>query len=297
MKTVKRIGLCMNLLGMFALSVHAESFLWKVTKGDDHLFIGGTIHVLTESDYPLPSEFDQAYNRAALVVLETDLTKMNSPEFQQAMMKAFTYSDDSTLQDNLSPETVQALEKFLSKRGIPIETFAKFKPAMVGITITLLELQRLGLVGAGVDEFFLQKATQDEKHVDGLESAEQQLAFLTSMGKGQEDKLIMHTLRDMDEMPTLLKSMKEAWRTGDVAKLKEVALEPFQTDFPKLYASLIVQRNNAWLPKIETMLETKDIELVLVGALHLVGDDGVLDQLTTRGCHVEKLSEPAKAVD
>ena len=294
---MKRMGLWAILLGMSALTVHAESFLWKVTKGDDRLFIGGTVHFLSESDYPLPSEFDQAYSRAALVVLETDFEQLHSPEFQTAMKKAVRYSGDGTLQDNLSPETVEALEKFLSKRGIPIGAFSKIKPTMVALTLFVMELKRLGLGGMGVDEFFLQNATQDEKHVEWLESAEEQLAILVSMGKEQEDELIMHTLRDIDEIPTTMKTIKEAWRYGDVGKLKEVALEPMQTDFPKLYDSLVVQRNNAWLPKIETMLETKDVELILVGALHLVGADSVLEQLASRGCHIEKLTESAKTVD
>jgi len=83
--------------------------------------------------------------------------------------------------------------------------------------------------------------------------------------------------------------MKQAWRRGDVSKLKELGITPFKNDFPEMHKALLIDRNNAWMPQIETMLKTRAVEFVLVGALHLAGEDGLLTQLSARGYKVRKL--------
>ena len=60
-------------------------------------------------------------------------------------------------------------------------------------------------------------------------------------------------------------------------------------EFPELYKSLLVDRNVSWLKYIERMLTTADVEFVLVGALHLIGEDGVLQQLKARGYAITRL--------
>jgi uncharacterized protein YbaP (TraB family) len=284
-------GKCSYLLVFLVLisvhSVYADSPVWKVVKGDNQLFIGGTIHVLAKSDYPLPSTFEKAYNQSAKLVFETDIQQMQTPEFQKILLSKVSYSDDRNLKTVLNEATYKELELHLSNRGIPIANMLKFKPGVLAMTLTFIELHRLGLLGAGVDEFFSLRAINDQKKLGQLETVDEQLAFIASMGDGQEDKFIAYTLRDIKKLPTLMESIKDAWRQGDTRKLNEVALKPMKMEFPDVYDELIVKRNNAWIPKIEAMLKTKDVELVLVGALHLVGDDGVLAQLADRGYKIK----------
>ena len=83
--------------------------------------------------------------------------------------------------------------------------------------------------------------------------------------------------------------MKQAWRRGNLAQLKAVGITPFKNEFPDIYQTLIVDRNNAWLPKIEAMVKSREVEFVLVGALHLAGDDGLLALLVARGYRVRQL--------
>lgn len=288
MKIRKSLLLLSFLIFVFALPVHADSPVWKIKKGDNHLFIGGTVHILTMADYPLPASFEKAYSQSVQLVFETNLQKIQSPEFQQLMMSALTYSDGRNLKQLLSESTYQALDDFCTSRGIPVAAIVNFKPGMASVMLTAIELQRLGLIGTGVDEYFHLKALNEQKKLGQLETAEEQLAFIVSMGDGQEDEMIAHTMQEMKELPVLMRSMKDAWRQGDVLRLKEIALTPFKKDFPELYVSLIVKRNNAWIPQIEAMLKTKDVEFVLVGVLHLVGDDGVLAQLSARGYNIQK---------
>ena len=81
-----------------------------------------------------------------------------------------------------------------------------------------------------------------------------------------------------------------AWargREGDKAALVSLGIEPMQEEFPAIYHSLLVDRNQAWLPQVDAMLQTAETELVLDGALHLVGEDGLLAELARKGYTVQ----------
>jgi len=272
-----------------AITAYANSPVWKITKGNQHLFIGGTIHLLGKADYPLPQSFHQAYQQAVKIVLETDIQKIQSPEFAQTLVAQVMYPPGQNLQRILKPETFQALEKHLNSRGIPIASLMQLKVGMVVVTLSTIELQRMGLAGMGVDGFFNAQARVDKKSMGQLETPEQQVAFIAEMGTGLENEIIEHTLRDLKSLPNLLKVLKRAWRHGDIEKLNEVGILPFKRDYPEVYQALLVKRNKIWLPQIEALLKSKEIELVLVGALHLVGDEGILQLLQKNGYQIEKL--------
>ncbi len=269
-------------------SVQADSPVWKVVKGDHHLYIGGTIHVLSKSDYPLPPAFETAYNQSTKLVFETDTRKLQTPEFQVTLMSKVVYSDGRNLKTVLNEATFQKLEHHLASRSIPIDNFMKFKPGMVALTITMIELQRLGLMGTGVDEFFSLRAINDQKIIGQLETVDEQLELISSLGDGHENEIIAHTLHETKKLSAIMQSMKAAWRQGDNAALEKIVLTPIINDFPGVYRRVVIERNNAWLPKIETMLKTKEVEFILVGAMHLIGEDGVLTKLKDRGYDIRR---------
>lgn len=274
------------LLLIFSTLVFSSSPVWKITHGDNHLYLGGTIHVLNESDYPLPQTFENAYSQSDTLVFETDLNKLQSPEYQQALMSEVVYSNGKTLKMVLQPETYQALEEHFAKRGVPIAAINNLKAGMASLTVTTFELQRLGLFGTGVDVYFNARAVKDKKTLAGLETVEQQLNFIKNLGEGYEDQLIKYTLSDVEELPNIMKALKEAWRKGDNGQLEKMALIPIKKEFPKIYKTFIVNRNQAWLKKIKDMLDTPEVEFILFGALHMVGQEGILEQLESEGYDV-----------
>ena len=282
---------CLLSLLLFVSSFHAnaESSVWTVEKDGNRLFLGGTVHLLTDSDYPLPPVYENAYKQSVKLVLETDMQKLQSPEFQSTMMRELSYADGRNLRQVVKKSTYQALEQFFTRRGIPMTDVVGFKPGMVATMMTMVELQRLGLVGTGVDAYYNAKSINDQKQLGQLESVETQLAFIANMGARQVDEMLLYTLSDIEQLPELMKTMKHAWRQGDMAKLKEVGITPFKNEFPDIYRALLVDRNNAWMPQIEAMAKTSEVEFILVGALHLAGDEGLLSQLAARGYKVRKL--------
>ncbi len=289
MKFIKITSVLFLCCIVFNFPAFAKSPVWKISKDGKHLFLGGTIHLLNQSDYPLPEAFETAYNNSILLVLETDIQKIGAPELQQTILQKTMYTGEQNITQFLKPDTIQALETHLASIGIPMKPMLKFKPGLLSVTLTVVELQRLGLVGTGVDEFFSLRALNEKREIKYLETVNDQLEFLSSMGEGNENEFIEYTLNDLKDLPKLFDSMKKAWRNGDNAQLRIVALDPWSGRFPKIYNSLLVERNNNWIPQIEIMLRTKEVEFVLFGALHLVGENGILTQLKALGYKIENL--------
>ncbi|GAB4253827.1 MAG: TraB/GumN family protein [Methylomicrobium sp.] len=266
----------------------ADTSLWRVSDGDSELFIGGTIHLLGENDYPLPDEFAEAFDNADELILEIDFSASSSLEAQDRLFRRLQYDDGTQLQDVLSAEAYAGLTRFCRQSGIPVESLQHLKPAMVAINLTMIELQRMGITEVGVDRFFGVKAQSIGKSIGSLETLESQISVLERMGQGQESELILSTLNELSELPAMMETLKAAWRSGDVETLDKIGIEPMRSEYPELYKSLLVERNNAWMPKIQARLATPERELILVGALHLAGRQGILNQLRNRGYRVER---------
>lgn len=285
---MKRI-LCLACLLLIPAWVCADGMVWKVSDGKSHLFLAGTVHVLRKSDYPLPSAFEQAYQAADTLVFETDIDAIDTAAVQQRMIELMTYPNGRNLSDVLSPATYKALQQQCVAMGIPIENFQTFKPAMVVVTLLYVELRRLGIAEQGVDKIFHQRAKQDGKMLVSLEKIEQHLSFVANMGEGEEDQFILHSLRDLNRTGSMMDELLQAWKTVDIVTLQKLLNADFKDDFPKLYQSLLVDRNKHWLPQIKAMYQREGTEYVLVGAAHLLGEEGLLKQLQRLGYRVEKL--------
>ncbi|MDX2503262.1 MAG: TraB/GumN family protein [Gammaproteobacteria bacterium] len=273
------------MLMVSSVSVLAQTSLWQVKKGDRTLYLGGTVHVLGQEDYPLPDEFEKAFSTADKIVFETDLAQARSPAFSQRMMQQMLYPSGQSLKDVLDKQTYKRLAEYCADK-VPMSQIEGIKPAMVVLMLTAIEFQRVGMVIAGVDEHFWALAVEENKQTGTLESIDEQLSFIVNMGKGNENELIQNTLDDIKRTESMIAVLKAAWRSGDEAELEKIILQEMIADYPELYQNLLVRRNNNWLPYIEAMLQNNDIELVLVGALHLIGDDGLLQLLRNKGYDV-----------
>ncbi|WP_289030302.1 TraB/GumN family protein [uncultured Paraglaciecola sp.] len=273
---------------LFTFNTHAAS-VWKVSSKTHSLYIGGTIHILTPDDYPLPKEYDIAYQNSNKLVFETDMVAVSQAEFAQKMMSLMTYSDGTTIDKVLDADTYQALVVFLSSKGVPIQALAAYKPGMIAITLSLMELNAMGYTSEGVDVFYSKMATANNKPQAWLETPDEQLQFLANMGNEDPSAMIDYTLKDIATMEETFGKLHKAWFKGDMSAMADVGITPFKADYPGIYDDLIATRNNNWLPQIVSMLDDEPKELILVGALHLSGPDGVLAKLKAKGYSVEQL--------
>jgi len=267
----------------------ASSPVWLVESARNHLFLAGTIHVLRASDHPLPTAFETAYKQSQILTFETDIGETKTPAFQQQVIKAVTLNQNQSLQDLLSPQTQKELNAYFLKNNMNLNQFSRFKPSMIAMTLTLIELRKLGAGSHGVDQYYFDKAKNDQKKILALETLQQQINFLAHMGEGQEDLMIQQTLKDIDSLSSQFPQMISSWRKGDRKQLETLFVEPMQKEFDAVYQQLLVQRNAAWMPQIINYLKTPETEMVLVGAAHLVGSDGLITQLKQAGYKITQL--------
>jgi uncharacterized protein YbaP (TraB family) len=223
------------------------------------------------------------------LVFETDIDATQTPEFQQRALGQFLLTDGSKMENHLSPSTFQALKRYLSSKGIPIENFQPLKPAAVALTISVLEFQANGFLQQGVDQYYTSKAKADGKAQSWLESVDEQLGLITNLGKGEDDQMIKYTLEDLDELPQYLDKLLHSWKSGDLNEMETFMINDMKREAPDMYKAILVDRNNNWIPKITNMLNDKQTEFVLVGVAHLAGEDSVLKKLEAKGYKVEKL--------
>ncbi len=286
---MKKLTTFLALSLLITASTLCETSVWVVSTDSSVTYIGGAVHILRESDRPFPPEFELAYNASEILVLETDYSKLASPEFQQAVLAKGVYSDGRTLDEVLTAETYQRLEECYAKYDIAMAPLRQLKPSLVVTTLTMLGLQRLGVDQEGIDAFYHSRAIADNKPTAGLETVAEQIEVLTTMGDGNEDAFVVHTIEEMEILEELFDDMALAWKTGDESAMVELFLKEMKQDFPKLFRSLMVDRNLNWMPGIEGYIVTPETEFVLVGVAHLVGEEGVIAQLRELGYKVERL--------
>jgi uncharacterized protein YbaP (TraB family) len=286
MTLIRALTLSTSLL--LTLGLQAAS-VWKVSNEQHSLYIGGTMHVLTPKDYPLAKEYDLAYKAADKVIFETDMQTASSPEFSQKLMSQMMYNDGTTINQVLKPDTYKALAIHLSSREIPMQTLASYKPSLLAISLSFIELKAMGYSSEGVDMFYTNMAKAHGKEQGWLETPDEQLAFIANLGGDDPNAIIEYTLEDIKKMPEMFPKLHATWLAGDMQGMADVAITQFKTDFPTIYQDLLVTRNNNWLPQIVNMLNDQPIEFVLVGALHLAGSDSVLAKLKAKGYKIEKL--------
>lgn len=273
--------------------------LWKVSDADNSLYLLGSFHLLKREDYPLSADVDAAFRDAEAVVFELSPDELASPELSQAMARAGTLPAGETLDARVPPATARALTRWLdandaalSAMGLDAQAFRRFEPWYAGLLISLTEMSALGLDPAlGLDQHFSERAVASGKPTAGLERAAEQIALFDGMSAVEQVQFLDEALAAADEGGGDTLKMHADWRNGDADALwREMAAE-FRRDYPDLYRRINVARNDAWLPKLEDRLKRggADDILVVVGSLHLLGDDGVVEKLRAKGYEVVRL--------
>lgn len=278
---------CGLILLMFSSLVQAQTSLWRISKGADQILIGGTVHLLPPTQYPLPAEFDAAFAGSDVLVLETDLSPMQDPASARMLQQQLMYPVGTLLSSKLSATTRQQLQESLQKHHLTLSQVEQFRPGMLVTQLTLLELQQHQFSEPGADQHYLSKAQQQKKPLKFLEPVEFQLKLLGNLGEGREDLFLQHALSDVNETADMMTHALQAWRSGDLAQVEQLVLAPVKTADAQTYQQMFVSRNQAWMPQIQALFGNDEKELILVGLGHLAGSDGLLALLQQAGYQVD----------
>jgi hypothetical protein len=266
-----------------------RSFIWKATRNGNVVYLVGSVHVLSQNYYPLDAAFEDAYRDSNLLVEEVDLGTMMSMDSQLALLSRGMLPAGQTLDTVLSPPTMALVNKAAGDLGPAIEPLKRFKPWMLAIALEGVEMQKAGFdPELGLDKHFYDAAQSQGKQVQGLESVEFQISRFDGMTAEQQDHFLAETLKELDTEKASVSRLADAWKTGDVATLEKITLKDLESD-QMMYQRLLVERNRNWMPKIEALFARQGHAFVVVGAAHLVGPDGILQMLRSKGYAVDQL--------
>ena len=285
------IGLLLFPVALQASEIQSgapSSCLWKVQNGQNTIYLLGSIHLLKKENYPLHPNIYRAFDHASTVAFEVDLHEMSSPQVQLEAVAKGMYTNGKSLKDALSPESYKQVKSHLENHGMGIGLFSLMKPWMMATTITTLELQKLGFqLDQGVDTHLFQKAQAAGKTIVGLETVSYQLSLFDGLSPKTQELFLLQTLEELSILEKETQQIVESWSQGRTEGL-EVMLKSMR-QFPEVHKALITTRNNNWMPQIESYLQEKDISLIVVGTMHLLGDEGLLAMLNEKGYTITQL--------
>lgn len=250
------------------------------------VYLLGSVHLLSPESSTLPPQVDSAFAQAKSVGFETSIDTLQMRAME--LMTRAQYSNGATLRGSLSPATVAHADSLAKSYGMSLDQLNGFKPWFVSMLFSQLVLRKMDFrPDLGVDMQLHVKAKAASKPVFGLESTDFQLGLFDSMSPQDQERMLKDLVAP-DSAAKQMKAVRDAWAAGNGAALDSL-LNNGMKDSPGIFAALITNRNRSWIPKLETLIRGKDDALVVVGAAHLVGKEGVVELLRAKGYAIEQL--------
>lgn len=273
--------------------------LWAAARGGHVVYLLGSFHLLAPGDYPLSADVQAAFDDAESLLFEMSPAEMASPTLAARMGQAALRNDGTRLDDELPAATRRKFDAWvdtnagrLGGNGITAQSLQLFEPWFVGLAVGMAGMADAGLDPAlGLDRHFAAAASAAGKPADGLETGDEQIAFLDGMDRTEQLQFLDEALDDAMPGNDDVMALHALWRAGDADAMWRRLAAEMQRDYPRLYRRIDVERNIAWLPKVERRLQGPggDDTLVVVGALHLLGPDGLVERLRAAGYEVRRI--------
>jgi uncharacterized protein YbaP (TraB family) len=280
---------------LFALSLlcgvaaHAGSPVWAIHGNHNTVYIAGSVHLLKAGDSRLPPAFDQAYSGSKALVMEIAVDKVDPVQTASWMMEHGMLKDGATLKSIIGDERYKRVSAEAERLGVPMEAADMMEPWALGLQLLEMQYMQLGFdPQQGVEQQLQHRAQADGKPISGLETIDEQLGLLEGMSHSDQAKFLDMVVSEMRGVESETQSVVSAWRSGDSAKLAALLSDEYKS-FPALYRLLVAERNRRWVPQIEKLLQGDRDCFVVVGALHLVGEGGLLELMRKDGYKPETL--------
>lgn len=261
--------------------------LWSVKGRTNTVYLLGSVHFLKPSER-LPGAVDDAYKDAEKLVMEIDMDDLDPLAMQQLTLELGLLPQDRTLESELGTAAYQKISTQARKVGLEPSLLNRFQPWLAAMTLVQLQLLQMGLdPNSGVEQQLTARAVADGKEITGLETLQQQIGMLAGLSQPQQREFLMYSVEDTERASQEVDALIAAWRTGDTQSLARLLAEGFDK-YPGLYRPLTVDRNRKWIANIEALLDDRDDYLVVIGTLHLVGKDSVIELLEDKGYKVRQ---------
>ena len=285
------VALVILLVSCVAHGDEEPAMIWIIKGDTNNVYLLGSIHVLRESDHPLPDVLEIIYDDAEQLVMEIDMDDLDPVSTMQFLTSHGVLTGDRTLRDIMGPEMYARAEASAAAIDIPIEMLAKAEPWLAAITVEEMVMNRAGFNAAhGIEMYLTNKAIADGKAITGLETIEQQLGFLDGLSIDTQNRWLLQSIMEAERTEEIIVELVAAWRRGDATFLEEMLLSEFD-EYPELHDLILINRNRNWVEPIMALLNDDDDFLIVVGAAHLVGEDSLPDLLSKQGVRIRQLHE------
>jgi uncharacterized protein YbaP (TraB family) len=265
----------------------ADPAVWAVSGRTNTLYLFGSVHLLPEGGFGIEGELERAYRDAEVVCFEVDIGALTPATTLSVTLARAVDSEGRGLFDLLGPSAGKVRDAAAAAK-FDLTPFEIFEPWFVGISVSVMALQQHGYVADhGVEQIMQRAAQQDGKAGCGLETLDEQLEMLDSLPASEQTELLLQSLDEAEQIEKVMKQLFVAWQSGDDKPLIR-ELEKEFADYPVLAERLIYARNERWAAQIGELLEKPDDVLVVVGAMHLVGEKGLPAKLEQRGFRIER---------
>ncbi|MFB5143699.1 TraB/GumN family protein [Vibrio diabolicus] len=282
------LTLISSLLVAFApFSSYAEPQHWLAKKGETELMIIGSVHVGDKTMYPLPKTITQHLSQSAGLIIEADVRNSEGLVYPQATILS---------KDVLDKAQRRHLVEIAQDLGLPETQLLNSPPWTAALTIQLALVNKLGYVSdKGVDMHLIGLADKKQIPVIPLESVQFQIDLIAGQSEGGKE-MLLSSIEEYDGGEELVQCLIESWKSGDGSMLVEASLTDQATeDFNQAF---LYERNRDWAKKLDTgsvLPQRSGRYTVVVGSLHLVGKDNLIELLKKRGFDIKPLGKTRQA--
>lgn len=272
-----------------ALSAQREPAIWTIDKPNGTtITLFGSVHLLPDGDGWRTKALARAYDKADVIVLETDLATMQDPALQAYLAKHALNPPGVTLSTLLTPEQKDTVSKGAAAAGLSLAAMEGFRPWFAALQLSVAYAVSQGFSPeAGVDKRIESDGKADGKAFDYFEKAREQLDLFIELDEEAQIDFLVLGAEELLERPDELKTLIDAWQRGDVAGIDEM-MNRGLADAPEVSKALLADRNARWAQKIQDFyMKDRNSYLIVVGAGHLAGEASVQAMLREAGIEVE----------
>lgn len=272
--------------------------LYRVIDEDgDVVWLFGSIHVGYEDFYPLPDYVTDALEGSDGLAVEFDIVDFEDDVAAQTRaLRKLIYTDGTTIRDHLSEEVYEQAVEVLEDLGIYMSAYDMYMPVLWSSLIdsSLLDEESTAL---GVDRHMIEMAYDLDLPVIDVESANLQYGMMASYSEELQELLLLSSIEgaeDIEQYQDGVEELMDMWYAGDAMALREY-LSSEGDDLPleeqPLYeeynTKLRTERDQDMTDFVIEALDDGEELFVCVGAAHVVGEAGIIDQLLATGYIVE----------
>lgn len=264
-----------------------NTVLWKIDSKDlnEPSYLLGTIHLIPADLFFWPEEFQQAYDAATQVVMETNELSMD-PAAMMSIMPKIMLPDGQSIEDFVTEAEYARIDQFFSQMGLPVMLFKNMKPFFLYM---LVDIDMGSLMRDDIKSYEMEIteiANEDNKPVLGLETLDFQVSLFDSIPYQDQADLLVQSIEDKLTAPEdeANRSSELLFQTYVNQDLNAILSEIKKSDvgFANFSRLLLDNRNRDWIPKIEEIIRESP-SFIAVGAAHLPGETGVIHLLKKAG--------------